>query len=425
MVVVPEKKEIAARGVFNTRERIRSEVANTGSSLPSYMQATELEILYDELPKTRLGKLKRGEIEKLVREQKYLSREEEIPLSPEEKALLEAPATARFLKRLQEIADIKGPFYPSQDLSIDLGLDSLTLIEVTVLLEKEFGVKLKEDELPKVRTIGDMLNLVNQVKQGSPDEASYARIEEEKDLSIKNLFDAPPSTPLEEVFNLNRGLVKRLMVRTLQLITSIILRIAFRIRIEGLNKIPREGAVLICPNHQSFIDPILIYALMPGWILDRLMFLAFGEFFRRPPISWIIKLARVVLTGSSQTLSESLRLCFAGLKRGMAVCIFPEGGRTNTGTIMPPRLGAGILSVETGAPIVPILIEGAINTLSHPHPQFRFAKIRITLGEPIKPPSKVDDDNKKNLYQDMVDRWKVAMLGLEKKQDARYKIHDS
>ncbi|HWP93580.1 MAG TPA: AMP-binding protein [Thermodesulfobacteriota bacterium] len=417
MVVVPEKKEIAARGVFNTRERIRSEVANTGSSLPSYMQVTELQILYDELPKTRLGKLKRGEIEKLVRDQKYLSREEEIPLSPEEKALLEAPYSARFLKRLQEIADIKGPFYPSQDLSIDLGLDSLTLIEVTVLLEKEFEVKLKEDELPRVRTIGDMLNLIEEVRQARPDEVINTHIEEEKDLLVKNLFDTPPSPPLEDVFNLNRGLVKRLLVRTLQLITSIILRVAFRIRIEGLNKIPREGAVLICPNHQSFIDPILIYALMPGRMLDRLMFLAFGEFFRRPPISWIIKLARVVLTGSSQTLGESLRLCYAGLKRDMVVCIFPEGGRTNTGTIMPPRLGAGILSVETGAPIVPILIEGAIDTLSHLHPEFRFAKIRITVGDPIKPPPKEDNNNKKNLYQDMVDKWKEAVLGLEKKQD--------
>ncbi|MBI2485885.1 MAG: AMP-binding protein [Deltaproteobacteria bacterium] len=406
MVAVPDPREISERGVFNTRERILSEIANIGSRLPSYMQINELVLYYDELPRTRLGKLKRNEIETLVREQKPSVSEKEITLSAEEKALMESPSSVRFLKRLSEIAELKDPSSPSQDLSIDLGLDSLTLIEITVLLENEFGVKLREEELPSVRTIGDILRRIQH--------ASIKAEVEEKDIYVRALFEEPPSVPLEEIFNLNRGVIKRMVMRAIQAGLSLIVRLAFRVRIEGLNKIPKQGAVLLCPNHQSYIDPLVIFAMIPGWMLNRLMFVAFGEIFSRPPLSWLKHPTRIIPTGSAGTLGESLKLSYEGLKRGMAVCIFPEGGRTTTGKIMPPRPGAGILCVETGAPIVPILIEGAINTLSHLHPEFKFAKVQIIVGDPIYPATA--GDSTRDQYEDMMDKWKEALLELEKKE---------
>jgi len=423
MVVVPDPKEISERGVVNTRERIRSEIASIALRLPSYMQINELVLLYDELPRTRLGKLRRSEIEKLASKRKAPPSEKEVTLSPEEKSLMEAPSSIRFLKRLQEIAELKGPFSPAQDLSIDLGLDSLTLIEITVLLENEFGVKLREEELPSVRTIGDILKRLEDVREPQSREASIKTNGEERDIYVKTLLEEPPSVPLERIFNLNRGIVKRIVMRVIQSILSVIVRLAFRVRIEGLNRIPKQGAILICPNHQSYIDPILIFALMPGWMLNRLMFVGFGEIFRRPPLSWLIRPFRIIPTGGAGILGESLKFSHEGLKRGMAVCIFPEGGRTNTGKIMPPRLGAGILSVEAKAPIVPILIEGAINTLSNPHPEFRFTRVKIIVGDPIYPP--LEGKNVKDIYQGTVDKWKESVLELENKQDSRFKMQDT
>jgi long-chain acyl-CoA synthetase len=63
VVVVPNMREIRERDVFDIRERIRSSIAMTGSSLPSYMQISEVLIYNGELPKTRLGKFKRGEVD--------------------------------------------------------------------------------------------------------------------------------------------------------------------------------------------------------------------------------------------------------------------------------------------------------------------------------------------------------------------------
>jgi acyl carrier protein len=208
---------------------------------------------------------------------------------------MEAPSSIRFLKRLQEIAHVSGPFFPSQELSIDLGLDSLTLVQITVVLENEFGLQLREEDLPGIRNIGDVLRLIR--------EAPCSKIEEPNAL-IKTLFQ-PPSKPLEEVFNLERGIFKRIVMRIIQIVVFIFVRVVLRMRIEGMDKI----------------------------------------------------------------------------------------------------------SVEAKVPIIPILIEGAANTLSPLHPGFNFAKINIVVGGPIEPP--VEIDHSRELYQEVCARWKDAVEKLE------------
>jgi long-chain acyl-CoA synthetase len=402
MVVVPDEKELISRGVFDKRDRISSEITMRGASLPTYMRITELELYNDQLPRTMLGKIRRSELEKYLTEKEKAIPREEISLTPEEKELMEAPSSIRFLKRLQEIAHVSGPFFPSQELSIDLGLDSLTLVQITVVLENEFELQLREENLPGIRNIGDVLRLI----RGAP----CSEIIEEPNALSKTLFQ-PPSKPLEKIFNLERGIFKRIAMRIIQLVVFIFVKVVFRMRIQGMDKIPREGAVLLCPNHQSYIDPIVIVATLPGWILDRLLLTGFSELFKNTPLSWIARPLRVIPIGSTDTVGDSLELTYDGLKRGMALLLFPEGRRTPTGNIMPARMGVGILSVEAKVPIIPILIEGAANTLSPLHPGFKFAKINIVVGDPIEPP--VEMDHSRELYQEVCARWKDAVEKLE------------
>ena len=197
----------------------------------------------------------------------------------------------------------------------------------------------------------------------------------------------------------------------IQMVVFIFVKVVFRMRIEGMDKIPREGPVLLCPNHQSYIDPIVIVAALPGWILNRLLLTGFSELFKKAPLSWIVRPLRVIPIGSTDTLGDSLELTYGGLKRGMALLLFPEGRRTPTGKIMPARMGVGILSVEAKVPIIPILIEGAANTLSPLHPGFKFAKVNIVVGDPIEPPGEID--HSRELYQEVCARWKDAVEKLE------------
>jgi long-chain acyl-CoA synthetase len=401
MVVVPDDQELMSRGVFNKRDRISSEITMRGASLPTYMRITEFELYNDQLPRTMIGKIRRSEVERCLKEQQRAIPGEEMWLTPEEKELMEAPSSIRFLKRLQEVAHVSGPFFPSQELSIDLGLDSLTLVQITVVLENEFGLRLKEEDLLSIRKIGDVLKMVRGVPKPRIDEPNAI---------LKTLFQ-PPSRPLEELFNLERGIFKRIFMRILQKVVFVLVKVVFRMRIEGMDKIPEKGPVLLCPNHQSYIDPIVIVAALPGWVLDGLLLTGFSELFKEAPLSWIVRPLRVIPIGSADTFGDSLQLTYDGLRRGMALLLFPEGRRTPTGNIMPARMGVGILSVEAKVPIIPILIEGASNTLSPLHPGFKFAKVNIVVGDPIEPPRQTD--HSRVLYHEVCVRWKDAVEKLE------------
>jgi long-chain acyl-CoA synthetase len=398
MVVVPEMKEIQERGIFGISERIRSIISMKGSSLPSYMQISDVILYNGELPKTRLGKFKRSEIEEIAEE---LKRGEE-PLrkmtDAEDTELLEMPLSASFLKRFSEMTDLNGPFHPEDDLTLDLGLDSLMLVQIMDLLEKEYGVLIPESEIPKLRTIGDILRKL-------PVSQPQAAVEE------KTPPEERGAGSLDDFFNLNRGALKKTLMRAVQIIVRLIVLIAFRAKIRDTGKIPAGTPVLICPNHQSMIDPVLVFALLPGRMLDRLLFTGFGEYFARPPLSWLVRPFRIILTGTARTYGESLRLASEGLRRGMSVCIFPEGERTSTGKVMKPRIGAGLLSVENGVPIVPVYIDGALKTLSPINPGFRFPAVTLTVMDPIERAGGGQDMSE--LYDITVERWLSAMKVME------------
>ena len=401
VVIVPNMREVKERDVFDVRDRIRSIISMTGSSLPSYMQISEVLIYNGELPKTRLGKFKRGEIDKIAIDLRSGEQPKEIKLSEEDQEILNRPESLRFLKRFSDITEMKGPFHPNDDLTLDLGIDSLTLVEISDVLEREFGVFIPEEEIPDVRTVRDILERL-------PESSEIAA---ERIAEAKSLSQSEPSESLEDLFDLNRSFIKRAAIRIIQVFGKLLVLVAFRSRLKNVGKIPRDRAVLICPNHQSLIDPILIYALLPGDMLERVLFTGFGEYFSKAPLSWIVHPMRIILTGTGRTSAESMRLATEGLNRGYSVCIFPEGERTSTGKIMKPRIGAGLLSVETDTPIVPIYIDGATKTLSPINPGLSFPHVSVGVMDLIEPAT--GDKEVRDLYQDTVDKWYDSMNEME------------
>ena len=398
VVVVPNMREVKERDVFDVRDRIRSVISMEGSKLPSYMQISEILISNTELPKTRLGKFKRNEIDKIAIQLRSGEQPKKIELKPEEIEILNKPESVRFLGRFSEITEVKGPFHPNDDLTLDLGVDSLTLVEVIALLEREFGVFISEDYIPNVRSIGDILG----------------RLPESPTLAAEIIAAAKKKNneSINEIFNLNRSFLKRTAIRIIQLFLRFIVLIAFRSRLKDVKKIPKNRAVLICPNHQSLIDPILIYALLPGEMLEKTLFTGFREHFSKAPLSWIVHPMRIILTGTGRTSAESIRLATEGLNQGYSVCIFPEGERTSTGTIMKPRIGAGLLSVETNTPIIPIYIDGATNTLSPINPGLSFPKVGVTVMDPIEPAK--GEREARDLYEETVNIWFEDMQKMER-----------
>lgn len=134
----------------------------------------------------------------------------------------------------------------------------------------------------------------------------------------------------------------------------------YRLRIEGLDRVPRSGGLLVVSNHVSDLDPLLLVGIFPR----PLTFMAKAELFRR----WYARLAarwsQAAFPVRRGTMDVSaVRDALSYLEQGAALVMFPEGTRRPQG-LGPGLPGAGYLAARANCPILPVGISGTAHALS-------------------------------------------------------------
>ncbi|MHC4177272.1 MAG: lysophospholipid acyltransferase family protein [Planctomycetota bacterium] len=178
-----------------------------------------------------------------------------------------------------------------------------------------------------------------------------------------------------------RSLSKRLWYRFLQSVLQLIGVLVYRVRYEGIRRIPPEGGVLVVSNHQSALDPPLVGMGSPR----RMNYLARDTLFRSGPFRWLIDSLDAIPVDRSGLGLGGLKESLRRLKRGEMVLIFPEGTRTEDGEIAPFLPGFTALAVRSGAAILPAAIEGAFAAWPRGCKFPRLGRIHIRYGRPILP----------------------------------------
>jgi acyl-[acyl-carrier-protein]-phospholipid O-acyltransferase/long-chain-fatty-acid--[acyl-carrier-protein] ligase len=130
----------------------------------------------------------------------------------------------------------------------------------------------------------------------------------------------------------------------------------YRIDVHGQENVPATGPALLVCNHVSYIDALLIQAVLKRPI----RFLIWAPFARVPGLRWLLRLARVIPIDSSagpRALIQSLRSASSALAKGELVCIFAEGGITRTGFLLPFHRGLEQIVKRSPAPILPVCLD--------------------------------------------------------------------
>lgn len=148
----------------------------------------------------------------------------------------------------------------------------------------------------------------------------------------------------------------RFLIAVLSPLVHWFCRLAFKIHFDGVENIPSEGACIITPNHVTYADPIWI--TVP--IRRRVYYMAWDKPFRVPVLGLLMRMfgafpVNLDVAADASAQKEAIEL----LKKGRALVMFPEGGRTRTGKLMPFKMGAFRLALAHGVPIVPVSIRGA------------------------------------------------------------------
>ena len=160
---------------------------------------------------------------------------------------------------------------------------------------------------------------------------------------------------------------------------ALVLRLFGRWRVRGRANVPRVGALIVVANHLHNADPPLLAASLPR----RIRFMAKTEFFRHRASRLPIGLFGSFPVRRGEADLRALRQAQRLLEQGEAVGLLPEGTRNKTGIGMhEAHLGAALLALRTGAPVLPVGIVGTeqIHDLSI---LLKRPRIVVSIGPPL------------------------------------------
>jgi 1-acyl-sn-glycerol-3-phosphate acyltransferase len=189
--------------------------------------------------------------------------------------------------------------------------------------------------------------------------------------------------------------------------------------VEGHENVPSSGAVLITPNHLSFLDPPLVGCALrrPGW------FMAKADLFKIPGLRWLIRGMHAYPVKRGVPDRASVKRTLQYLKEGEIVCVFPEGTRSLTGALGPVEMGIGMLAVKSGAPIVPVGLRGTDRMLPRDAKRVYRAKIRVRFGPVLHLPRPPEEMPDREAYQAAADQVRAAMAAVLEEMDATAASH--
>ena len=136
----------------------------------------------------------------------------------------------------------------------------------------------------------------------------------------------------------------------------ILINTLYRIRVEGLDRIPDEGPCVVVCNHVSFVDALIL----GGTIRRPVRFVMYHRIFRIPVLNWIFRTARAIPIAGAKENEALMNRAFEEIERalraGEVVGIFPEGGLTPDGRIQTFRPGIERIIARTPVPVVPMAL---------------------------------------------------------------------
>jgi 1-acyl-sn-glycerol-3-phosphate acyltransferase len=189
----------------------------------------------------------------------------------------------------------------------------------------------------------------------------------------------------------------------LRFLSWMLVHVIYRLRVEGIDRIPERGPALLICNHVSFVDPIVISAACPRPI----RFIMEASIFRIPVLNGIFRGMKAIPVAPAkddpQVYERAFEAVAKELRAGQLVCIFPEGRLTRDGEVGEFRAGMLRILKETPLPVIPLglsnlwgsMFSRFAKSLWTRLPRRYLAKITLAVGVPI-PPEQVSLEGLRN-----------------------------
>lgn len=323
-----------------------------------------------KIPLTSVGKVKRFKLKELIHGEQALEIQNELSAEPQTVRDIIKDIIFEINQRPVEILT------DESYLKEDLGLDSLSMFELSVAIETALNIQIMEN-LGDVKTFGELVALASGIHKTNACNKHY---------NIQN-------------YPVKKNRRKEWVLHLLMWISCHL----WSFEISGEENIPSNGNFILAPNHESHLDGIWVWtAICMGirnkTILNAVDFrkiccLAKEEHLEHGFSKFFMSLVGGIPVDRTGNTLPALKRCEECLKNGYYVLIHPEGTRTRDGEIKHFKKGAAEMAFRTGTTIIPVTITGAreiykpenklpkvFNKKNHS----RY-KLSISFGEAISP----------------------------------------
>lgn len=381
-VVVPDPDVLREKKIVNAGDLMRFEIEGRSVGLPAHKRVLGYEVWMEPLPRTTTGKLKRFEIERRVREHATNREAGAAPVVTDaDRAWAESPEVAPVVAIIQRVARGGAIARPDANLELDLGLDSMERVELLAELGQRFGASVPEEEAQRVFTVRELVDAIQTHGKGEAGEggSGWATI----------LAGDPPDDPkLTGILSSKPVMLPLwfLVVRAAMLLS----RLGIRYEVSGREQLPANGPYLISPNHQSYLDSLLLVGVLPWRVFRQLFFVGASEYFATPLTAWLAHQVNVIPVDPDSGLVPAMQAGGFGLRHGKVLVLFPEGERSIDGSVKAFKKGAAILSQHLAAPVVPVALDGLYDIWARNRPlnwsallPWRRTRVAIRFGAPL------------------------------------------
>ena len=379
-LVYPDFDKVKERKITNITETLKWEIIDSYNvKAPAYRKILEIKIVKEELPKTKLGKLRRFMLKDVIKNLDKPKAEEKkneikIDKSDKEYETKEFQALSDYMKKEHDLE-----ITPDSHIEIDLGLDSLDVVEMNAFIEKTFDFTVNEDEAGGIKVIRDI--------------CEYIRIH-------SNAYHNE-SVNWGDILNqrVDYKLPKSWAVGLFRILTAPIFKFYLKLTKKGQEKISSEPRIYVL-NHESFADAFALGHMFTYKQAKDVYFFALKKHFEKPIRKFFADNGNIVLVDINKNLKESLQIAAEVLKENKSLVIFPEGARTRDGEIHDFKKFFAILSKELNIPVTVMGIKGFYESMPFGSSFPKSGNVEIeVIGDIIPEKITVEDivENSRNL----------------------------
>ncbi len=384
-VVVPDLEYLKRSNISNAKEAVRYTLDDLGRELPEYQRVRDYIIRIEPLPRTATRKIKRFELSKELEaagEDTAERPERTWEIAGEDIALMSSPIGQSVVSIVQTHTKDAKPIHPDMNLEIDLGLDSLARAEAFAAVEMNYGIEFSTEDAARALTVRELIELTARTVGTSNAMASGGLVQSERTWAsiLQNANDDIPE--LRQALK-NRPFFSVIAFSTYKAF-SVLCRILLRLEVRGIEHLEgMKRPFIICPNHQSFLDPFVVCSLYPFEFFRNTFHVGASVFFSSRFMSFLASMLHVVPVDPDTQLMKAMKAGAIGLKHGKVLNIYPEGERSYDGRLHSFKNGAAILASELDLPIIPVALDGLYKVWPRRSMKIRLAKVKVRFGEPI------------------------------------------